>query len=159
MPRRERTANREATLFTRENLPGPASERRNAVAAQLAAVANSGALDAFDVVQWAKRVPVEGPQDREQTLAEEFRAWADDDGVHLAPCFDTRECYAEASGAKRTELVMPVLCLAVYEDGELVEVTPHATDDGVVTVADCLERLENEDGQSRREDAAVSTAD
>lgn len=129
------------------------------VAGQLAAVAESGGLDAFDVVRWATRVPIGGPMDREQELAREFREWASAAGVHLAPCFDTRECYADASGEKRTELVLPVLCLAVYEDDELVDVTPHATEDGVVTVTDAIERLAADNDRHSGEEPVVQTAD
>ena len=159
MPRRERTVDRRATLYTRGDLPQPAAERQSAVIERLGTIAASDSLDAFDVVHWAKRVPIDGDTAREQSLVESFDQWAADRDVSLAPCFDTRDCYSEETGSRRTELVLPVLCLAIYEDDELVEVAPHGTGDDVVTVADCIERLASEDREERRDDPLLTTAD
>lgn len=159
MPRRERTDGRHATLFTRKNLPRPATRRREAVAAELAAVADGGSLDAFDVVYWDKRVPVEGESTRERYLVEVFERWAEEAGACLAPCFDTRRCYDDGSGRVRDELVMPVLCLAVYEGDRLVEVAPRGHGGEVVTVADCLERLAAEESDRPGRDPLTPTAD
>lgn len=159
MPRRERTGERRATLYARGDLPGPATDRRNTVAHELADIAASGSLDVFDVVHWAKRVPAEGQPAQERSLAAEFRTWADEEGVQLAPCFDTRRCYGQQTGEKREELVMPVLCLAVYEGEALVEVAPHAEDGEIVTVADCLARLSADSTRERGEEVVVTTAD
>lgn len=159
MPRRERIHGRHATLYAREDLPRPVTRRRDAVVVELAAATENGTLDAFDVVLWNKRVPVAGEATRERALAEEFRRWAVDAEASLAPCFDTRRCYDESTGRKRTELVLPALCLAVSEDEELTEVAPHATGEGVVTVADCLERLADGDFEETRNEETIPTAD
>lgn len=156
MSRRDRDADRRATLFAREELPRPATERRDVVAEQLAAIVASGSLAGVDVVHWDKRVPAAGGA-RERSLVAEFRKWAVDADVDLAPCFGTRRCHDGRAGEVRTELVLPALCLAVYEDDELVAVAPRATDDGVVTVADCLARLEEESNSDRSENEAVVT--
>lgn len=164
MPRRDRDVDRRATLFAREELPRPATERRDAVAERLAAIVASGSLDGLDVVHWDKRVPA-ASEARERSLVAAFREWAADADVDLAPCFGTRRCHDGRAGEVRTELVLPVLCLAVYEDDELVAVAPRATDDGVVTVGDCLARLGADSTECEGEDegeetgAAVTTAD
>lgn len=44
---------------------------------------------------------------------------------------------------ERSELIrLPLQCLAVYEDDQLVGVFPCTGDQGTNTVADCLHRLE-----------------
>lgn len=100
-----------------------------------------------------------GGSSRERSLVAEFHEWATDAGVELAPCFEMRRCYAERSVEKRTELVLPVLCLAVYEGERLVELAPHATAEGVVTVTDSLERLENDERDGRERESMVPPAD
>lgn len=156
MPRRERATDRRATLYTRGALPRPAAARRAAVVEELADVTASGSLDAFEVVRWAKRVPAERESGREGRLVAEFRAWAEAEGARLAPSFDTRRCYSRQSARPRTELVLPVLCLAVREDGELTEVAPRAEDGAVVTVDDCLERLAGANASERRDGEMVA---
>lgn len=159
MPPRERTVGRRATLYTRGELPRPATARRNAVVEELEALAAGGSLDAFDVVHWAKRVPTDADGAREHALVAAFRDWAIEEGVSLAPCFETRECYGVRSGDVRTELVLPVLCLAVYEGEELVEVAPRETPAGVVTVADAIENLQIEGDGPTETEPAVPPAD
>lgn len=160
MPRRDRDGDRRATLYAREDLPRPAAARRDAVAEELAECVASGSLDGVEVVHWQKRVPVAG-RARERSLVAEFRAWAADADVDLAPSFGTRRCHDGRAGEVRTELVLPALCLAVYEGEELVAVAPRETDDGVVTVADCLARLERSpsDRPDQTEEPAATTAD
>lgn len=159
MPRRERAVERQATLYTRGELPRPATAQRNAVVEELEVLAASGSLDAFDVVHWAKRVPADAEGARELALVSEFREWAEEEGVSLAPCFETRECYGVRSGDVRTELVLPVLCLAVYENGDLVEVAPRETPAGVITVADCIANLQGADDGPTETEPAVPPAD
>lgn len=162
MPRRDRTVERQATLYTRGALPRPAMAQRNAVVEELDALVADGALSAVDVVNWAKRVPVDAKGTREHVLVEAFREWAEGEGVSLAPCFETRECYGVRSGEIRTELVLPVLCLTVFEDGELVEVAPRETRDGVVTVGESIAGLQDENAktdETRMQEPVVPSAE
>lgn len=158
MPRREGRAERRATLYTRGDLPEPATARCEAVVEELEALVGDGSLDAFDVVHWAKRVPVDADGSREHELVDAFRAWAYQEGVSLAPCFETRECYGVRSGEIRTELVLPVLCLAVSENGDLIEVAPRETPAGVVTVAEAIAGLQQADAEAEAENGREPVA-
>lgn len=134
-----------AELYVRSDLPTPSTKCQRTTVERLEAVAASGALDEHRVTSWAKRVPADGDHptgefERERYAA--FAAWAERAGVRLAPFFDTRECYSSVTGERRTELVLPAACLALYDgEDDLVAVVPHADDEGTVTVRECLSEL------------------
>lgn len=151
---------RRVELFVRADLPTPSEKRRTAVEDRLQALEGSGVVDAYETTVWEKRVPVEGGAgDAERSRYNEFAAWAADVGACLAPFFDTRECYSWETGEKRTELVMPALCLAVYEDGELAQVAPFARGGTPHSVEECLDDLEVGRTTPPLDRRAVSTAD
>lgn len=112
-------------LFARSSLPRAADRRREAVATRLDRLAERGCIEGYHIEAWRKRVPVAGDTP-EHRAYERFREWADDAEVSLAPSFGTRECYDPETGAKEEALVLPALCLAIYEEEELVAVYPHA---------------------------------
>ncbi|MFC6976317.1 HTH domain-containing protein [Halomicroarcula sp. GCM10025709] len=104
--------------------------------------ARRGAVDETTTTTWAKRVPIEDCGARtERARYNEFAAWARQAGATLAPFFDTRLCYSMQTGEKREELVMPAMCVAVYEDGDLTRVAPATGDDGPTSIEDCLTDL------------------
>jgi hypothetical protein len=135
-----RTGGPRVVLFTRAELPTPARKRRDAVVQELRCLAEGDALDGFEVVDWAKRVPINAPSAERERYAE-FSAWAGEAGVALPPFFDTRLCYCMETGEKREELVLPAMCLAIYEDGDLRTVAPHADGRRTVSVEDAIDRL------------------
>jgi len=134
-----------ANLFVRSDLPTPASRCRQTTISRLEALVADGVLEDFSVTSWAKRVPLEAGADlgrMERDRFNTFSAWARAVGVRLAPFFDTRECYSSKTGAHQTQLVMPAMCAALYdEEDELVGVVPHTHESGSVSVRECLERL------------------
>lgn len=153
MPAMEPPGDTRTVLFTRRDLPTPARKRRDAVVQELRCLADRGGLDSFEVVDWDKRVPVASPS-AERDRHEEFAAWAAAAGLVLSPFFDTRLCYCTETGEKREELVLPALCLAVYEDGDLSTVAPHTDGPHTVSVEDAMDQLGN-DGTS--DDSPVAT--
>jgi hypothetical protein len=160
MPTTECPSTRRTELFVRADLPDPSQWRRNAIERRLADLRCGGDIDEFTVTVWEKRVPVAGDCDGpERSRYNEFAAWAAEAGACLAPFFDTRECYSFETGEKRTELVMPALCLAVYEDDELVHVAPFARGGSTQSIGDCLDDLETGRDPVRGDTVTVSTAD
>lgn len=153
MPTTDVAAATRAELYVRGGLPKPARQCRRTTERRLADLIASGLLRDASVSSWAKRVPIRDGDADERRLYDEYRAWADEEGVRLRPFFDTRECYCTHTGEKRQELVMPALCLALYdEDDDLVCVAPHADESATVTIADCLDWLGEsaEDGDEER---------
>lgn len=149
-----------AELFVRSDLPTPARQCRQTTISRLEELVASGVLDGFSVTSWAKRVPLDAGADLgefERDRFNRFSSWARAAGVRLAPFFDTRECYSTTTGDRQTQLVMPAVCIALYDDDELAGVVPHAHETGTVSIADCLERLDDasEGGRS----VALTTAD
>lgn len=142
MPNTECPQTRRAELFVRADLPTPSEKRRTAVESRLQELRCQGVFDGVETTVWEKRVPVSGDSCPEKSRYNEFAEWATDAGVCLAPFFDTRECYSFDTGEKRRELVMPVLCLAVYDDGELTQVAPFARGGAPHSIEDYLDDIE-----------------
>ena len=159
MPNTECPRTRRAELFVRESLPTPTERRRIAIENRLQELKCAGTIETAGTTTWEKRVPVADEDCPERNRYEEFRDWAAEAGAALAPFFDTRRCYSWETGEKRTELVMPALCLAVYEDEELVRVAPFARGGAPHSIEECLDDLEAGRPPSQSGIVTVSTAD
>jgi hypothetical protein len=142
----ERTGGRCATLYSRETLPAPAARQRERLSRRLNDLETTDDLSSFSVEAWEKRIRCTGPEDeaaRDRYLR--FAAWAREYGVRLRPFFGTRECYSMETGEKDDWIVFPAICLAVYEDGDLAAVFPHADGDTYRSVSDGLDELAQRD--------------
>lgn len=102
-------------------------------------------IDEFTVELWPEEVRLTEEAEDSAVLAhyDRFRAWADGAGVSLEPAFTRRRRTPLVGGDTETFLVVPVVCLAIRVDGELVRVAPHSTDTRVYTVADALSDIES----------------
>jgi len=150
---------RRATLFVRSDLPAPSQKHCNAIECELQELVCRDVLDGVETVEWEKRVPLQGPGNgAERDLYNEFADWAREAGVCLAPFFDTRLCYSPTTGEKRRELVMPAVCLAVYEDGDLVQVAPFADAGRTESVGECIAELSETGTVPDTSSTTVSTA-
>lgn len=134
-------------LFVRSSVPSVARERQAAAIERLYALDDS--IDAVGVRSWEKRIPIDAHGDRREThhVYETLLDWACEHGVELRPFFETRECYSSITGESHTALVLPVMCLAVYEDDRLHGVYPHADADRTYAVGDALDALESDEGR------------
>jgi len=120
---------------------------------QLDCLEADGVVDEFAVDVWPAEVRLtdDSPHRDVVALFEEFDAWATQWDVSIRPPFavDTRQ--SEVTGETREVLLTPVQCLAIYVNGILTEVFPHAADrtgDGdVYTVRDALTLLDEHDIQ------------
>jgi hypothetical protein len=134
--------NRHVRLFVRDDLPRPARRRRRAVVDRVCDIGERTAVD-VSVDRWPKRFERGGDDDLRETHAS-FVEWARVDGTRLTPFFSVRECYSMATGEKGEWIVLPVVCLAVYEDDELVSVYPHCDGEEKRSVEDGLDALVRE---------------
>ena len=151
---------RRALLFVRSDLPEPSQQRRTELEEDLRKLVCAGVLDDARTVVWDKRVRAYGrPESAERNRYAEFAEWATQAHVSLAPFFDTRECYSTSTGERETQLVMPTMCLAVYEDDDLVRVAPHANGGSTESVTECVEALAARPGVLAPSSSTVSIAD
>ncbi|MEF8883729.1 MAG: HTH domain-containing protein [Haloarculaceae archaeon] len=149
------TCGTRARLHVRETLPTPVRGRRERVTDRLSALVADGSLAEFDVVPWDKRIPCDGsgdPETRDAYLA--FSGWADSEDVSLSPFFETRECYSWETGERGTWVVLPALCLSVYEGDDLAAVYPHRDGDSYESVWTGIESLDDGENRNDRDHAA-----
>lgn len=158
MSRSTAPGGRRATLYVRADLPTPSRKRCTAIECELQELVCRDVLTAVETVPWKKRVPLQGSDDgTERDLYNEFSAWAREAGVCLAPFFDTRLCYSTTTGEKRHELVLPAVCLAIYEDDELVQVAPFADAGRAESVEECIAELAEKGSVPDIQSTTVST--
>lgn len=132
-----------------ESVPASLFERLERLEAE-------GAIDECDVEVWGRKVcrrlggerPALGG-DVLDTI-DEFREWADRTGASVAHCFEEHEVHSELTDEDRTEVRLPVACLAVRYDDELAAVFPHAKDGREYTVADGIATLDSAESRSGR---------
>ncbi|WP_424004526.1 HTH domain-containing protein [Haloarcula salina] len=158
MPLTSAQGERRARLFVRSELPTPSRKRCTAIEREVESLVCQGVIDGVETVEWQKRVPLRGDNSGERELYNEFAAWAREAGVALAPFFDTRLCYSTTTGERRRELVLPVVCLALYENGDLVRVAPFADGGRAESVEECIAAIADGDGLARLESTEASTA-
>lgn len=134
-------------VFVREDVPGPTTAHLERLLDRFARLQEGDAVDSVAVHRWPKRIAVDGDEPADPVARDryaEFSAWARERGVDLYPFFDTRECYSMATARQYTALVLPVLSVGVYVDGDLRTVLPHESGDTTYTVVDYLRRLETD---------------
>lgn len=71
-----------------------------------------------------------------------FQTWADREGYTLQPAFTRRETSSMLSSRSTTEITVPIMCLAVYEDSDLCCVAPCSNGERTYSVEQCLAALE-----------------
>lgn len=150
----------EVALYVRSLASRSGCQRR--MITRLQALDASGHVDGVDVRVWGSEVsiserPVETESRREiLNTVRAFREWADRNGVSMEQCYENRTRVAERTDEEFTTLRLPVLALAEYEDSELVWVTPHERESRTQTVAERVETLATEVGDTPQADPAES---
>ncbi len=134
-------------LFLRADPELGCERQKQAVIDQLETLAARGQIDDYEVNIWTKEIRLSGPLEGTryyQTVIDHFTAfqeWADETGVMLNAAFKTQSVDCEITGETYRVLSLPCICLAVYEDGELCAVYPHASGEMSQTASSCLEQL------------------
>lgn len=128
-----------ASVYVRASIPNPVRERVYDQIDRLEALEEGGALDSVQITTWETGVPTDDAArfDRPAVAAyERFRTWAARRDRSLAPGFSVRDDADET-------LRVPVVCVAIRDDGELSGVYPSERPDGTVeTVEDGIDQLE-----------------
>ncbi|MFC6732696.1 MULTISPECIES: HTH domain-containing protein [unclassified Haladaptatus] len=138
-------------LFYRAHAPDVARVSQDLVIDRLDELDHAGAVR-MEKHLWPNRIVLEDDHDESTTLALDsyvaFTQWAREHRVELAPYFHIHECHW-FTGEDCTELVLPVMCLAAYDDRDhLVNVLPHTADGRHVSVVEFVASLEANAGRT-----------
>lgn len=140
---------RSLELFVRSLAPEGTGDEQVAVVTQLDRLQESGQIAEYSVTVWGNAVTHDSPLaqteagDRVLGRVAEFEQWAADEGLSLDQFIQRDEVHSTIRDTTQTVIRLPAMMIAEYENGKLQTVTPHEHDDGVVTVQDRLDSLED----------------
>lgn len=103
-----------------------------------------GEIDGYRIQTWGKVASPTGPLSDTRFhraavgTVREFESWADERGDVELP-FSREEFDCEVTDQHHRVIRLPLVCLAVYEDGELVGVYPRTEDGTTYRVRDALQ--------------------
>ncbi|WP_135304359.1 HTH domain-containing protein [Haloarcula amylovorans] len=135
-------------LYVRSLLPDGAHERQEAVIDQLDRLEREDEIAGYNVVVWGKQVATESAAANTEegkyilNRVAEFKQWALSNNVSLESFYQNSEVDSEVTDDAYDTMVLPVMGLAEYHEGELAHVAPCTKGDVVHTIMDRLERLE-----------------
>lgn len=84
---------------------------------QLYRIVENGYVEDVTVHSWPTHVTLDSRACDDAVIAtfEEFAKWANMHGVSVYPPFEVRQRRSQITGESRDELVLPTLCMAVYD--------------------------------------------
>lgn len=155
------TASVTAELYVRSLAPRSGKGRQESAIDRLAALEEGGRLEDVTVNVWGRQVSLSSAAARTDAgqfvldRVERFREWARRHGRSVDSFFRTRRVESSIADEEYVALVLPMLTLAEYHDGELAFVAPSADGSAVTTVADRIDALES-GAQVTTEDGPLS---
>ncbi|WP_225334843.1 HTH domain-containing protein [Halomicrobium urmianum] len=150
-------------LYVRSLLPDGAHERQEAVVERLERLEREDAVADFSVIVWGKQIARDSAAAHTEegryilNRVAEFKQWALSNNVSLKSFYQTKDVESEVTGESYTTMVLPVMGLAEYQDGELQHVAPCSDGDVVHTIMDRLERLEAGEPSAIEEESRGAT--
>ena len=104
---------------------------------------SEGAVGSVLIRSWPDQVTIseDSPNGEVLEVFDRFRRWADSRGVSIEPPFRRRTVTSPITDESKRILTTPVLCLALYRDGQLVGVYPHSADDETITTNEVIGSL------------------
>lgn len=137
----------ETVLRLRTLAPYGIDRTQKEIIDRLRDLVEDGPLTDLDVDAWGASVRATGGNDvaAVQETVDEFTCWAERNDCSLTPAFEWRatDSFLDEEPESESVVVLPLLCLAVYDDGKLEAVYPHRDDDEVHTIHDGVEALES----------------
>ncbi|WP_396613745.1 HTH domain-containing protein (plasmid) [Haloferax sp. S1W] len=139
-------------LFLRADAEIGVERTKEAAVETLTELAEDGYIADCDVRVWGRELRADGPVANTEYGGEllehirEFREWATKNDVSLGTVFDERTIASSIADEDYTVVSLPTICLAVYNDDELVGVYPCHSDGSTCSVVECLETLRNGHG-------------
>ncbi|MBX0325538.1 hypothetical protein EGH21_21160 [Halomicroarcula sp. F13] len=121
---------------------------RSELLARLRELERDGVIQDLSVNNWSKQIEcdpeyrVHGSNEEIRHRLAEFQDWADEEGHELEPAFRWCETTSLATDETKEVVTLPVTCIEVRGDGELLAVFPCTSDGNTNSVADCVTGLE-----------------
>lgn len=146
-------------VFARESVPPSVTCRQQAFVERLRDRAEADTAVDLTVDTWSKQVSAPRDQRLSSAVRDRYTAFervAAERGYRLEPAFRKRERTSVACDDTSTVVDLPVLCVALYEDGDLRDVFPRSVDGDVHPVDDVFTAL---DGSRTDSPSAELTAD
>jgi hypothetical protein len=139
---------RHVEFWMRESVPPEIRRTQVSVHNQLQEFEAAGTITSVTAHTWGPETYA--PSVARETASvwekfDEFAQWAAEHGCDLYPGFTQRRRSSDDSDGEAETVVLPILCVAVYEGTTLRTVTPSSTDGRVSTVHDCLAALDTGD--------------
>lgn len=123
----------------------PIVDRRTAVIERLERLERQERIDEYSVRLWPRAVSLDlmrkADESRAVDAVREFERWAAQCGRYLSPCFEVSTTHSVITDESDRLLVLPVLCMAVFNNGSLVDVAPSSDGDTVRSVEDLLAHI------------------
>jgi hypothetical protein len=135
-----------ASLFVRSLSPEGARAEQDLVIDRLRTLQDRGVLADLSLTIWGSRLRSSSARRTETgrellDAIDRLEAWADRQEPSRSLCFDSRAVRSTITGGRETELVLPLMCLAVSENDRLQCVAPWCEGEVVRTVTDCLDAI------------------
>jgi hypothetical protein len=156
----EEEATGHGELYVGSLRPDGAHERQEAVIEQLERLDRDDQIEDFSVIVWGKQVARESAAAHTEegkyilNRVAEFKQWALSNNVSLESFYQTTEVESEVTDDAYSAMVLPIMGLAEYQEGELVHVAPCTKGDVVHTIVDRLDRLEDGQPPALEQDAS-----
>jgi len=124
----------------------PIVERRDAVIDRLKQLDRQDRIAGFRIHPWPRAISLdlmnEIEEDEIHEVVRSFETWAAQHDRHISPPFDIHPTHSAITGESDELLVLPVICIAAYDAGDLVGVAPSSDGKSVRTVEDALNAIE-----------------
>lgn len=135
----------EVELWLRRHTPACTASAEQRLIHRVDALEGTSQVASVRVETWDRVRPHSPRCPDELETVRRFARWADRNGLSLEPAFQRRSAGSLLEESEHVEIVVPLACLAVYDDGELRCVTPCSNGDRVATVDQALTRLKRGD--------------
>lgn len=134
-----------AELYHCASMHGTYEQQRSVIEA-LERLVDAGTIDDVRRRAWAHVLTPMADDEwcqRAREAYDRFSEWASQNDRTLEPGFDVRTVTSMAEATSYDVVKFPVLCVAVYADGDLVRVAPSRdpVEEEAYTIEDCLEEL------------------
>ncbi len=136
-------------LFVRLDPEAGVETQKEQTVARLIEMSQNGWIDDYDLYVWGKEIRPDGPLERTPYCRElldhisAFREWAERADDAQTPFCD-RAVRSELADEAYEVISLPAMCLAIYENDELVDVYPRREGNEMKTVLDGLTTLETQ---------------